>query len=276
MTALAAQKPWLSDPQSLPVPWRIEEEKLPEKLCFGFAWGDGVVAPSPPLRRAMEITKEKLLAAGHIIIDYEIKDASEVYNIVRRMWSADGGQEFQRDTDASGEPLQPQVEKWLGHSANVKPMTVFETWQNQHRRDQLSTEWLESWERTAERTGTGRPIDGLIMPSTPFPAVRHRGGYQVGQLLERNLLVGGESEKLRSVADVDCQHHYGTLSPLFDLTTGIFPVTKVDLEKDVEPTDWKPSSELEKQVTEYCKEIDFQNRALEMRLIVFRRQTREP
>jgi amidase len=46
MSSLAAQKPWLWDPQSLPLPWRVEEEVLPKKLCFGFALSDGHVTSS--------------------------------------------------------------------------------------------------------------------------------------------------------------------------------------------------------------------------------------
>jgi amidase len=43
MSSLAAQEPWLFDPQSLPIPWRREQEVLPQKLCFGFGMGDGTV-----------------------------------------------------------------------------------------------------------------------------------------------------------------------------------------------------------------------------------------
>ncbi|KAE8443992.1 hypothetical protein EG329_001121 [Mollisiaceae sp. DMI_Dod_QoI] len=224
MKSLAGTEPWYYDPQAVPLPWREELEILPEKLCFGFAMGDGRVTPTPPLSRAMEITKAALLAAGHEVIDFIPTEHIEAMDIIRKMWSADGGEEFQRDTDSSGEPLHPQLEAWLGHSAKCKPMTVFETWQNQQRRTALQTQWLERWQATKEITGTGRPIDGLIMPSTPFPAIRHDAAYP---------------------------HHWGALSPLLDLTTGIFPVTKVDLEKDVVPADWKPISELDEKVTKY-------------------------
>jgi len=180
MSSLAAQKPWLYDPQALPIPWRTEEEVLPKKLSFGFGMGDGVVNPTPPLRRAMEMTKAALIAAGHEVIDYIPREHPESSEIIQKMWAADAGEEFQRDADASGEPLQPQVEGWLGRTANLKPLTVFETWQNQHRRSLLQTAWLERWQASKSLTSTGRPIDGLIMPSTPFPAIRHNGGYPVG------------------------------------------------------------------------------------------------
>lgn len=224
MSSLVGTKPWLYDPQCLPLPWRTEEEKLPSKLSFGFAMGDSHVTPSPPLRRAMEITKAKLLAAGHEIIEFVPYEMAAATEIIYKMWEADGGYEFQRDTDATGEPLQGFVEKWLGHSAGVKPQTVFETWQNQHQRTLLAEKFLNRWQRTAEQTSSGRPIDALIMPSTPFPAIRHGGGYP---------------------------WQYGTLSPLLDLTTGVFPVTKVDLEKDRVPEDWQPISAKDKEVMDY-------------------------
>ena len=49
------------------------------------------------------------------------------------------------------------------------------------------------------------------------------------------------------------KHHWGALPPLLDLTTGVFPVKKVDLEKDVVPADWKPISDLDRKVMIHCK-----------------------
>jgi amidase len=51
------------------------------------------------------MTKEALLAAGHGIIDYLPTEHLEAEEIISRMWEADGGEEFQRDTDAFGEPF---------------------------------------------------------------------------------------------------------------------------------------------------------------------------
>jgi amidase len=45
-----------------------------------------------------------------------------------------------------------------------------------------------------------------------------------------------------------------------DLTTGVFPVTKVDLQKDVVPADWKPLSELDQQLMDFCEYCCTQNR----------------
>ncbi|KAI1767989.1 amidase signature domain-containing protein [Hypoxylon sp. FL1150] len=202
--SLAAQEAWECDPQVIPLPWRAEAEMLRKKLCFGFGMGDGYVTPSPPLRRAMTITKKKLLAAGHNVIDFVPYQTKEASGIIWKMWLADGAEEIRRDSALSGEPLPPNT--------RIKPLGVFEMWQNQHRRTILGRRFLERWQRTSEDTGTGtgRPIDGLIMPSTAMPAIRH---------------------------DTRPPWNYSVLSPVLDLATGVFPVTKVDLEKDVIPDD---------------------------------------
>ena len=174
----------------------------------------------------MNITRKKLKEAGHITILFNFIEGKEANEIVNKIWTADGGAEVQRDSDATGEPLPPTVEWWIGHSSGVKAATVSETWQNQHKKTLLAQRFLEKWQATKQKTGTGRPIDGLIMPSTPFPASRHNSGLP---------------------------WHYGGFSALLDLTTGVFPVTRVDLEKDTVPTDWKPITVKDKEVMEYCK-----------------------
>jgi len=90
MSTLAAQEPWIYDPQSLPILWRESQEKLSKKLCFGFGTGDSTVTPSPLLRRAMEITEAALIAAGHSFIDFIPYEHIEASNIISKMWSADG------------------------------------------------------------------------------------------------------------------------------------------------------------------------------------------
>lgn len=112
MSTLIDQKPWIQDAQCLPIPWRAEQETLPDRLCFGLATSDGMVAATPPLRRALDLVQKKLVDAGHKIIEYTPHENAEALGITFNMWSADGGQEFQSDAAASGEPLQPILEAW--------------------------------------------------------------------------------------------------------------------------------------------------------------------
>lgn len=49
------------------------------------------------------------------------------------------------------------------------------------------------------------------------------------------------------------QYHWGSLVPLLDLTAGVFPVTKVDLEKDRVSKDWQPISNTDQEIMDFCK-----------------------
>lgn len=226
MTSILAQKPWLQDPQCLPMPWRAEQEMLPKKLCFGWSLDDDRVQATPPVRRALEMVRDKLLAAGHEVIIFKPYEMLEAQDISQKMLTADGGEEFQRETQVYDEPLHPEVEEWLRKSAIAAKTSVSETWQTQHRRTLFAQRWLQRWEETADVTGTGRPMDGLIMQTLPFPAVMH---------------------------DSKWPSYHGALSPLLDLTTGSFPVTRVDLEIDGVPDDWHPLSEKDREVMNFCE-----------------------
>ena len=51
------------DTNAVPLPWR--QVNLPSKLCIGIMKWDHVVMPQPPVLRAIEHTRQVLLAAGH-------------------------------------------------------------------------------------------------------------------------------------------------------------------------------------------------------------------
>lgn len=72
MQAVIGQKPWLKDPHSLRKHWDKDEYQLVEhwhgggqRLTFGILWNDGLVVPHPPVIRALEMTRDALIAAGN-------------------------------------------------------------------------------------------------------------------------------------------------------------------------------------------------------------------
>lgn len=67
--AVIDAQPWLVDPKCIPIPWRHVEPK--RRLKIAALWNDGVVAPTPPVARALKVTVEKLKAAGHEIVDWD-------------------------------------------------------------------------------------------------------------------------------------------------------------------------------------------------------------
>ena len=70
LKSVASQKPWLKDPLATNKPWNEEEYQLADhgngkRLCFAIMWHDEFILPQPPVTRALEATKQALLAAGH-------------------------------------------------------------------------------------------------------------------------------------------------------------------------------------------------------------------
>jgi amidase len=64
--AVIDSEPWWVDPKCVAIPWRVIEP--PTKLKIGVLYNDGMVTPTPPVRRALSITVEKLRAAGHEVV----------------------------------------------------------------------------------------------------------------------------------------------------------------------------------------------------------------
>lgn len=77
---------WIVEHQSLHIEWRTDLAEtgkgLPEKLVFGVLADDGVVAPHPPIRQAIEKAKQALIAAGHEVIEYEPLDHQAAWDLI--------------------------------------------------------------------------------------------------------------------------------------------------------------------------------------------------
>jgi len=68
--AILDGKPWTRDPYSPRLPWNEDLYQLKEhnggrNLAFGFLLHDTQTMPHPPVKRAMEIVRKAVLAAGH-------------------------------------------------------------------------------------------------------------------------------------------------------------------------------------------------------------------
>ncbi|KAG0647462.1 Acetamidase [Hyphodiscus hymeniophilus] len=132
-------EPWLVDPKCLPIPWRAVE--LPKKLKIAVLWNDGVVMPTPPVRRALSSTVKKLRAAGHEVVDWSADGYAQAADILAKMFLADGGKTIRKSLDTSGESWQPQMKAY----ADANELGVYEMWQIHRERTALCKKYMDRW-----------------------------------------------------------------------------------------------------------------------------------
>ncbi|OCH96192.1 general amidase [Obba rivulosa] len=183
MQAILSRQPWRKDPNTIRAPWdqdayALKEHGNGQKLCFGILWNDGIMIPQPPIRRALEEVKRALEQAGHTCIDWIPLKHGELVANARSIWLSDGGADY-KEALVSGEhlinsmnpdadPLDVPVFR-----RPRDPLSSFQVWKLSKERRKLRKAYLDQWESTKAVTGTGRPIDALICPAAPYPAVRH-------------------------------------------------------------------------------------------------------
>ena len=56
---------------------------------------------TPPVRRALETTVKKLRESGHDVVEWNNKLFAKAYNLLRRLFTSDGGKK-----------IKNQIEKW--------------------------------------------------------------------------------------------------------------------------------------------------------------------
>ena len=70
MKTILAAKPWVTDPNLVPLPWRDEQSYLGEngrkKLKVAILWSDTVVKPHPPVMRALKEVVRRLHEVGGV------------------------------------------------------------------------------------------------------------------------------------------------------------------------------------------------------------------
>jgi amidase len=237
--ALLAQQPWLHDPFVHEIPWRGgEEDKIQQllqfvgesvpkekKLSFGVIHTDGVVTPTAPIRRAIELVTKALEAAGHEIFAWSPPSHRVLNETSFRSWVFDGGRNVREAFALSGEPMAPQVSLYQNEMKEFSATEIAET--NVAMRA-LKKEYMEYWNGTAKETSTGRPVDAVISPLAPWPAARR--------------------EKYK-------YYGYSTWVNALDYTSVAFPVTNVDKAIDVKSSDFKAVDEKDQDIQDDCKRL---------------------
>ncbi|KAG2418616.1 hypothetical protein HFD88_001717 [Aspergillus terreus] len=159
-SAVLTSEPWMSiDPDCLPIPYR--NPIVPKKLCFGLLLDDGIVKPLPPVTRALLQTKVTLETAGHLVIPFHIGDPLYVDDLKSALYRSAAAETVSQKLSETQQPW-PQGMEIL---------------QDIVKRTEYARRMLQAWAATKTRTGTGREMDALLMPCTPWPACEKYGFY---------------------------------------------------------------------------------------------------
>lgn len=130
-------------------------------------------------------------------------------------------------------------------STGVGPVTVRELWEAQSKRTAYAKKMLSVWAATKTRSGTGREMDALLMPCTPWPACSKR----VSQLPLWPCGFCTNYDRYKFTYD-----NYTSLWNVLDYCATTLPVTHVSIYKDIKP-EYEGRNQVETNIWNDCEFI---------------------
>ncbi|KAL3426084.1 amidase [Phlyctema vagabunda] len=184
--ALLSAAPWELDPRVVPLPWRpaLYSEMAARPLVVGILWDDGIVKPHPPITRHLQRAVERIVAAGHEVVEWDAALHRECVDIMDRFYTVDGGEDIRRAVQQAGEPFIPHVEALVNRGPAV---SVYEYWQLNKLKVDVQKRYLDKW-NSIKAPRSGRAVDVLLMPTMPHVAVPHKSCRWVGYTKVWNVL----------------------------------------------------------------------------------------
>ena len=166
--------PWNRDHKCIPIPWRKNVLPAGKKLRLGLIGNnDGLVHCHPPVERALDVTKQKLEAAGHTIIPWTAKYHDVlIKNLVAAFFDL-GGSAIVDAVKPYGEPIFPSM-KGYELATGSPELGVTQMRHMVIKRNELQKQYLDYWMTGAP---DGQPLDGIVMAVAPHAAPR-LGGTQ--------------------------------------------------------------------------------------------------
>ncbi|KAF8970082.1 amidase signature domain-containing protein [Flammula alnicola] len=224
--AIMTMQPWAYDPTVLPIPWR-DVDLSTKPLKWGVMWDDGVVAPSPACKRALEIVVSTLSKHGHQVVDISPPSPYDALKLGSRLLLADGGKIATAPIQAfeSNDPGMVQAmrmfrlpsflrrlyamyvryirgdETYAGLLDGWHAKRVTEFWPLVAQREAYKIKWWEFWKDAG--------LDFVLTVPNALPAVPH----------------GGMKNGFSSCG-------YSFLFNVLDYSAGVLPITHVDAELD--------------------------------------------
>ncbi|KAJ6156723.1 hypothetical protein N7497_005608 [Penicillium chrysogenum] len=215
MKTIIKSKPWVHDSMMLPIPWRDQEKHIHldnKKLTVGVMWTDDVVTPAPAVTRALKEVVERLKSVDSTeVIEWKAYQQKEALEILTRLYAPDGGKAFTRHVESSGEPFTPLTSWALRDTPGIEELSQQGVWDWTGKREMFRYAYLQV-EQCCARNGC------YTMSRIPTPAPLH---------------------------DTSRYWGYTSLFNLLDYSALVFPVTKVDPERDAKDTTYTPKNEFD-------------------------------
>lgn len=241
MKTVVQEKPWTIDPSLTSIEWKSNVRKKTYRI--GILKTDGVVTPHPPITRALDMMCEKLKCMDNIeVFEFEPLNHLKAWEIISTLYFEDGGEDTRKTLKSTGEPMCPQTE-WILGKDSVKRLAAEDIWKWNLEKQKYRKDYLKHWLLFNNPDGN-TPMDALIAPVFPGPAAKHRSTKYWGYTAQWNLL---------------------------DYPVLVFPVTKVDLKKDIPVEDYKPKNEMDEFVyKQYDSPESFENAPVNLGLVGLR------
>jgi Asp-tRNA(Asn)/Glu-tRNA(Gln) amidotransferase A subunit family amidase len=231
MKTVIDTQPWLSEPALIPLPWSPFQISEDRPLKIAIMWNDGVVTPHPPITRAMQEVASRLKTVPNVeVVDWTPYLHDEAWAIISSLYFTDGGAEDAATIAESGEPWRPLTTWIIKENPCVKKLTPQKLYYWQEEREAYRKEYAKIWNETA----TGKDdndqllgvVDAILCPIVPGVAPKHNTGKYWAYTSQWNLL---------------------------DYPAAVFPVSKVDKEKDVAGKDFQPLTGKDEEQWKLCK-----------------------
>ncbi|KAJ5951545.1 Amidase [Penicillium vulpinum] len=238
MKTIIESKPWVKDSMMLPIPWRDQEKHIHldnKKLTVGVMWTDNVVTPAPAVTRALKEVVERLkLVAGIEVIEWKAYKQEEALEILTRLYAPDGGKAFARNVEASGEPFTPLTAWTLRDTPGIEELSHEGVWEWTGKREMFRYGYLQEWNNVAPE------MDVILCPAFPTPAPLHHTSRYWG---------------------------YTSLFNLLDYSALVFPVTKVDPDRDAKDTTYTPKNEFDRWAYEHYDPVKQKDAPVSLQLV---------
>lgn len=226
MSALISTKPWLRDPELVPMPWRsdIVKDTLERvdslgratdkaALKLGFLCNDGFMTPHPPITRGLSMLRVALEKAGHKIVNWDPPSHQAATHIHSRILTSDGCYHIHKQLHLSGEPLIPPLLEYL----KIRPpISAIATEDLRVQGREACEAYSDYWNSKA--TDDGQEVDAFIMPVAPHAAVMPGRYFYTA---------------------------YTEVVNLLDYSAAVVPVTAADKSVDTINLDYVPLNELD-------------------------------